>query len=222
MQNKRKSPLSRDFQLRATIEQARELAMQKCAAFDRELTQLKLELAQGKADLAAAQAEFAQGNPSAELTAKIRAFPRRKAYLQMKLAALEEASAAAVEAKDRLIAIHTEAADEETRDIYERMHGLLAYGAAMGTNTPDCQLLHDSIGDYLEASSPGDRKAAERSISLIFEHGDLGDKDRKAAREDDRILKEFEAISNPESRSAFYSQHKAQIMAAYDARKNNP
>jgi len=211
---KRTSPITRGFQLRADIERAKALADTKLAGFDKDLALIKAEIQKAKKDASEAKAELAKG-ATPELIATVKGFNGRKQYLQMKVDALEDAAAAALAAKHNLLAL----CNEEQRGVFEKMRGLLAYGFSTGQTTPDCQLLYDTLGDYLEAKSDGDRKAAHRAVDLIFAHGNLGDK-RAETRAEDRIIAEFEAITDPERRTAFYNKHSTEIQRGYDARKN--
>jgi hypothetical protein len=85
---------------------------------------------------------------------------------------------------------------------------------------PDVQLLFDSLGDVLAAKTGSDRAAAQRAVNLIFAHGNLGPKGDETGP-DDAILRQFEAITDDERRTAFYSKHKKEILAAFEARKSN-
>jgi hypothetical protein len=216
---KHTSPLTRGFQLRAAIKQATDLADTKLAGFEKDLASLQAEIQKDKKDAAAAKAELAKGAPTPELIATVKGFKGRQEYLRMKVEALEDARDEVLAAKTRMVELRTEAVDEEQRGVFERMRGLLAYGFATGQTTPDCQLLYDTLGDYLEAKTDGDRKAAHRAVDLIFAHGNLGDKRGETGGED-RIIAEFEAITDPERRTAFYNRHSTEIQRGFDARKN--
>ena len=99
------------------------------------------------------------------------------------------------------------------------MHGLLAYGVATGGLSSDATLLFNTLGDFLEAKSDGDRVSAQKAVDLILQHGNLGDRNDEAGP-DDRILAEFESISDPEERSRFYQRHRAELMKAHDVRQS--
>ncbi len=118
-------------------------------------------------------------------------------------------------AKDNLIAL----LDEDLRGGYEKMRGLLSYGIAMGAASPDVALLFDSLGDYLDARSDSDRKAASKAVSLCLKHGNFGEDDDSDAG--DEILTQFEAISDPEEASAFHKKHRAAILVGYESRKQH-
>jgi hypothetical protein len=75
----------------------------------------------------------------------------------MKLAALENAA-------DELIAAQTKLRDllnEDLRDYFQKMRGLLAYSIACGRTNPDCKLLFDSLGD------PRSRRRASSSAKAV-------------------------------------------------------
>jgi hypothetical protein len=111
----------------------------------------------------------------------------------------------------------------EDRDYYQRMHGLLSYGIATGRTNPDYRLLYDSLGDYLGARSGSDRAAAKKAVNLCLAHGNFDSTDREAVGDDidDRILTQFESISDSEEQSRFYTRHRAEIHRAFQARKSN-
>jgi hypothetical protein len=112
--------------------------------------------------------------------------------------------------------------DQVVHEQHERMHGLLAYGMGTGGLNSDGQLLFNTLSDLLGAKTEGDRASAERAVNLILLHGDVfGDKQKATETEDDRIIAEFEAITDPEEQSRFYAKHKNEIMAATEARKSN-
>jgi hypothetical protein len=213
---KDKSPASRSFQLRVTIKQATELAKQKCVAFDRELTSIQAEIGKAREMALKAKEDLANGNAPKNLASVLKG---KKQFLQMKLQAVLEARDAAVAAKDSLVGLHSEGLHEEQRGLFERMHGLLSYGIATGQSTPDCQLLFDTLGDYLEAKTDGDRKAAHRAVDLIFQHGNLGDK-RSETAAGDRILAQLDEIRDPEEQSRIYAQHRDEIHQAFDRKPN--
>jgi hypothetical protein len=206
--------------IKLQIKQAGELANTKLATFERGLAELQAELRQAKADAAAAQVELAQGEPTPGFINKVKAFKGRKQYLQMKVEAVETAYDEVLAIKDDIVALKCEELDEEQRGAFERMRGLLSYGIATGQTNPDCRLLYDSLGDYLDAKTDGDRRAAHRAIDLIFQHGNLGDRRDKVAGADEEITRQFESMEAGESRSAFYNEHVDAIRRAYDARKN--
>jgi hypothetical protein len=60
------------------------------------------------------------------------------------------------------------------------------------------------------------------SVSLILDHGNIFGKEDETGACDDEVLRCFEAISDPEEQSRFYAKHKKELMAASEARKNNP
>jgi hypothetical protein len=109
--------------------------------------------------------------------------------------------------------------NEDLRAGFEKMRGLLNYGIAMGRTSPDSRLLFDSLGDYLEAKSESDRKAAHKAINLCLEHGNLDPKEEETVTVDDDVLRRFAAISDPERRTAFYNKNSAEILRGFEARK---
>ena len=135
-------------------------------------------------------------------------------FLQMKANAVENASDEVVTAQGKLLDLY----NEDLRDYYQKMRGLFSYGIATGKTNPDCKLLFDGLGDYLEAKSESDRTAAQKAVNLCLTHGNLDSTDREPVA-DDRILTQFEAITDPEDQSRFYAKHKQEIMAAFQARE---
>jgi hypothetical protein len=108
--------------------------------------------------------------------------------------------------------------DSAIRDQLEKQHGLLAYGIATSGLGPEAQLLHATIGDYLNAKTDADRDAAKRSASLLWKHGTIIKGEKPGASTS--VLDEFEAIADPEHASAYYRQHEATIKAQMDARRD--
>jgi hypothetical protein len=102
----------------------------------------------------------------------------KKSFLKMKLEAVENAHAEVLAAKDKLIALY----NEEMRDHFQKMRGLRAYGIACGRTNPDCQLPFHSLGDYLEAKSDSDRKAAQKAVNLCLAHGNFDSTEGKIRR----------------------------------------
>jgi hypothetical protein len=103
---------------------------------------------------------------------------------------------------------------------YKSLRGLISYGISCGRLGPDAQMLRDSLDDFLQATSDGDRQAASLAVSLCLEHGTLGGKADDAGA-DTEILRQFEAITDDEQRSAFCNKHRDELMKAQDARQNN-
>lgn len=134
---------------------------------------MKRELQKTKKEVRKAKAEpekWSTPKRLAELKAK-------KPFLQMKLAALENAA-------DELIAAQTKLRDllnEDLRDYFQKMRGLLAYSIACGRTNPDCKLLFDSLGDYLEAESESDRKAAHKAVNSVW-RGNFDSTEREIRR----------------------------------------
>jgi hypothetical protein len=54
---------------------------------------------------------------------------------------------------------------------------------------------------------------------IIFEHGDLGDRNDEAGTGDE-VLRRFEALEG-EAQTAFYNEHRAEIHRGHEARKSN-
>ena len=87
------------------------------------------------------------------------------------------------------------------------MHGLLNYGLATGGLGPTPGLLFNELSDFLAAKTEGDRDSAERAVNLILAHGNVfGDKEQTTDDINDRVLTQFEAITDPEECSRFYSK----------------
>jgi hypothetical protein len=181
------------------LRQARAALQEKRDALEKERASIKKEVRKAKA-----LKDFAQRKD------KIR-------FLDLKAPALENAYKAVLAAQDNLIST----LNEDMRDHFQKTRGLLSYAIATGSATADTKLLFDSLGDYLDAKSESDRNAAHKAVNLIIAHGNpFNDKEQEADDIDDRILTQFEAITDPEQQSRFYSKHKNEIMAATEARKN--
>jgi hypothetical protein len=105
---------------------------------------------------------------------------------------------------------------------FERMHGLLNYGLATGGLGPTPGLLFNELSDFLAAKTEGDRDSAERAVNLILAHGNVfGDKEQTTDDINDRVLTQFEAITDPEECSRFYAKNRDEIQRGFEARKNN-
>jgi hypothetical protein len=78
------------------------------------------------------------------------------------------------------------------------------------------------MGDLLAAKTEGDRTSANKAVSLILEHGNIFGKAEETGAYDDEVLMRFEAISDPEQRTAFFNKNRDEIHRAFEARKNNP
>jgi hypothetical protein len=182
------------------IKQARAALQEKRDALEQERASIKKEVRKAKAI-----------KNSAQRKEKIQ-------FLDLKLPALENAYKAVMSAQDDLFAL----LNEDLRDYYQKMRGLLAYATATGGGlSPDATLLFDTLGDFLAAKSEGDRASASKAVNLILAHGNVFAKG-EAGTADDEIARQFEAMEDGESRTAFYNKHSAEIQRAFDARKNNP
>jgi hypothetical protein len=91
-----------------------------------------------------------------------------------------------------------------------------------GGLSPDAALLFNTPGDLLGAKTEGDRASANKAVSLILEHGNIFGKEEETVAYDCEVLRRFEAISDPEQRSAFYNRNRDEVHRAFEARKNNP
>jgi hypothetical protein len=150
------------------------------------------------------------------MKSKVAGLKDKVEFLKMRTSAVESAGNEVVAAQKTLLGLY----DQDLRDHYQKMRGLLSYGIATGRTNPDCNLLFDSLGDYLEAKSESDRVAAQKAVNLCLEHGNLGDKNDETGAGDE-VLRRFESIEDPEQRSAFFKKHRDEIHRAFEARKNN-
>lgn len=147
--------------------------------------------------------------------AKLNKLVEKRDLLRLKVDALEKEHEAFRSQQQKQIDLLNKAVHEK----YERMHGLLAYGVATGGLSSDATLLFNTLGDFLNASSDSDRKAAGRAVSLILEHGNLEGAKAGTDSADDEILRRFEAIRDDGERTSFYQKFKGEILAGYEARK---
>ena len=184
------------------LRQARAALQEKRDALEKERASIKKEVRKAKAI-----------KDSAQRKDKIR-------FLDLKAPALENAYKEVLAAQDILISI----LNEDLRGRFEKMRGLVSFAIATGSATPDARLLFDSLADYLDAKSESDRNAAHRAVNLCLAHGNFDSTEREPGADDiaDRILAQFEAISDPAEQNRFYAKHKNEIVAALEARKNNP
>jgi hypothetical protein len=113
-----------------------------------------------------------------------------------------------IAAKNQQIALLNEA----LTDKYEKMHGLLSYALANCGISGEAKLLHDSLGDFINAKNERDRNDAGRTISLCFEHGNMF-----ADKPDVGILEGFESLEG-EQAAIFYKKHQAEITKQQQAR----
>jgi chromosome segregation ATPase len=210
-----KSKLTNNVRLQAAIDQCEAALADQTNSFERNLASVQK-------DLRSLRREFDKVKDSGDLPKlkipKLKKLVEKRDLLKLKVSALEgEIEQLRVQSKKQ----HTNL-NQVVHERYERMHGLLAYGMGTGGLNSDAQLLFHTLGDLLQAKSESDRASAERTVNLILEHGDVfGDKQDKAATADDEIARQFEAISDPEQRTAFYNKHSAEIQRGFDARKSN-
>jgi hypothetical protein len=136
------------------------------------------------------------------------------AHLAMRMKALKGRYEAFITEQDK----HLELQNRAIHDQLEKQHGLLAYALATGDLSPEMQLLHGSLADFLNAKNDADRKAAKRSIDLCWTHSTLPEVGKKV---DTAILDEFESIEDPEERSRFYREHTATIASQLQARQDS-
>jgi hypothetical protein len=164
-------------------------------------------------DLRSLRRDFNKAKDSRDLT-KLNKLVEKRDLLRLRVRALEkEVEQFRAHRQKQLNLLQT-----ALRERYERMRGLLSYGIACGRTNPDCKLVFDSLGDYLEAKSDSDRQAAQRAVNLIFDHGDLGDRNDETGT-DDAILRQFAALTDPGERSRFYQRHRAELIKAHDVRQ---
>jgi hypothetical protein len=104
--------------------------------------------------------------------------------------------------------------EQAVRAEYEKMRGLTSYALGTGQGSPELQLLHDSLGDVLDAKNGPDREDARKTVDLCLKFAKFGNE----AKLDTGILDEYESIADPEHSSAFYKQHEATIKAQYQLR----
>jgi hypothetical protein len=183
------------------LRQARAALQEKRDALEKERASIKKEVRKAKAI-----------KDSAQRKDKIR-------FLDLKAPTLENAYKEVLTAQDNLISI----LNEDLRGRFEKMRGLVSFAIATGSATPDARLLFDSLGDYLEAKSESDRTAAHRAVNLCLVHGNFDSADREPVADDidDRILAQFEAISDPAEQSRFYNKHRDEIHRGLDSRKSD-
>lgn len=191
--------------IRHRIEQAEALVAEKQAAYDREKASMDKEISSTERLLKTAK----RGGKPVDYKGKTE-------FLRIKGAAANKAGDEVIAAQNTLLALY----DEDLRNYYQKMRGLLSYGIATGQTNPDCRLLYDSLGDYLEAKSESDRGSAQKAVNLCLQHGNFDSTEGESVA-DDEVLRRFEAISDPEDRSRFYSKQQKEILAAFEARKNN-
>jgi hypothetical protein len=55
----------------------------------------------------------------------------------------------------------------------------------------------------------------------VLAHGNFDPKEEETVAVDDEVLKRFEALTDPEQRTAFYNKHRDEIQRGFEARKNN-
>lgn len=203
-------PKRSSLRLQSDIEQCE-------AALADKTNSLQHSCASARKDLRSLRREFNQVKDSRD-PAKLNKLVEKRDLLKLKVEALEtglEQFRAQQQKQLNLL-------DEVPHETHTRMHGLLAYALATGDLSPDATLLFNTLGDLLEAKTDNDRAAGRKAVSLILDHGDVfGDKNDGAVTGDDELLRRFEMISDPEERSAFYNQNRAEIHRGFEARKNN-
>ena len=185
---------------------------------DSQLEQGRANLAKLQADLDAEQASVSEAEKKYEANQRRGKVTKQLvsdgAYLAKRMKALQERYQNVIDAQNKHLALQKQA----IHGSLELQHGLLSYAIANGGVSPELQLLHGCLSDYLDAKSDADRASAKRSISLCWTHSTLPQVGAKAATP---ILDEYESISDPEDASAYYRQHKNVINAQLDARRSS-
>jgi chromosome segregation ATPase len=210
-----KSKLTNNVRLQAAIDQCE-------AALDDQQNSVDRNLASVQKDLRSLRREFEKAKDSGDSpklkAQKLKKLVEKRDLLKLKVQALEgEVERFRAQTKKQRTNF-----DQVIHEKHERMHGLLAYAMGTGGLNSDGQLLFHTLGDFLQAKNESDRASAERAVNLILVHGDVfGDKAKTTETEDDRIIAEFEAITDPAEQNRFYAKHSAEIKAALGARKNN-
>ena len=107
--------------------------------------------------------------------------------------------------------------DEERQRQYQLMRGITSYALGTGQGDVDLQLLHDSLGDVLDAKNDIDRQEARKTTDLVLKYGRFGNE--REAKPDTRLIDEFERLEG-EAASEFYRAHEEEIKAELQARYN--
>jgi hypothetical protein len=207
-----KSKLTNNVRLQAAIDQCE-------AALDDQQNSVDRNLASVQKDLRSLRKEFEKAKDSRDLP-KLKKLAEKRDLLKLKVQALEgEVERFRAQTKKQRTNLN-----QVVHEKHERMHGLLAYAMATGGLNSDGQLLFHTLGDLLQAKSESDRASAERTVNLILVHGDVfGDKAKITETEDDRILTQFEAITDPGERSRFYSKNAPKSnVVSMPAKTTNP
>ena len=109
-------------------------------------------------------------------------------------------------------------AEQALRAEYQKMRGLTSYGLSTGQATPELQLLHDSLGDLLDAKNDPDREDARKTVDLCLKFAKFGN---EVEQPDNSILGQYESIGDPADSTAFYREHGAEIQRQFQARLDN-
>ena len=105
--------------------------------------------------------------------------------------------------------------EQAVRAEYQQMRGLTSYALASGQGSPELQLLHDSLGDVLDAKNGRDREDARKTVDLSLKFAKFGN---EVEQPDNSILGQYESIGDPADSTAFYREHEAEIQGQFQAR----
>ena len=172
------------------------------------LAQLQAELNEEQASVSEAEKKYERGQRSGRVSKEL---VSQGAHLALRMKALGDRYRTVIAAQEAHLALQKQAVHGQL----EKQHGLLSYAIANGGVSPELQLLHGCLADYLGAKTDADKKAAKRSIDLCWTHSTLPKVGQKV---DTATLAELEAITDPEDATAFYRTHEATIKAQYQAR----
>ena len=105
--------------------------------------------------------------------------------------------------------------EQAVRTEYQAMRGLTSYALGTGQGSPELQLLHDSLGDVLDAKNDSDREDAKKAVALCLKFAKFGNEAKH--KPDTAILDEYERLEDGDA-TFYYKQHEEAIRAQYQAR----
>ena len=109
---------------------------------------------------------------------------------------------------------HTRIQQEE-RGRYEKLRGLTSYALATGQGSPELKLLHDAIGDVLDATADDAREEAKKTVDLVLQFAKFGDERQVDSTP---VLNEYESIADPAYATTFFKQNEAEIQRQFQMR----
>ena len=126
-----------------------------------------------------------------------------------------------VSAQGKLIA--TYAAERDDR--FNKLRGLTAYLVGSGRSTAAVSYLHNILLDYRNSPDQSEKHGLADQVYSILDADEFQNEEPES-----RVLRDLDAISDPEAKTAFYKAHRSEIHESFnqqqlkdlDENSNNP